>query len=101
MNTLRKEKQAGCIVVKFTTIITLNKLHTTVEVSKNIAMKIAQGIERVGFKSERESPQIVSKIIQTHEIVFRSRDAHNRRCPQITANQLKRYSGMGQGVGER
>jgi hypothetical protein len=77
MNTLCKGERAGCIIVEFTTIITLNKLNTIVEVSKNIATKIAQGTEHVRFKGERESPQIVSKIIQTQEIIFRSRYAHN------------------------
>jgi hypothetical protein len=101
MNTLLKGERAGCIIVEFTTIITLNKLNTIVEVSKNIAMEIAQGTEHVRFKGERESPQIVSKIIQTHEIIFRSRYAHNRRCPQITMNQLEWFSGAEQGVGER
>lgn len=49
MNALRKEGGVGCIVVKFTSIIALNKLNMTIEVSKNIAMKIAQGSERFRF----------------------------------------------------
>jgi hypothetical protein len=49
MNVLRKEGGVGCIVVKFTAIIALNKLNTTIEMSKNIAMKIVQGSERFKF----------------------------------------------------
>jgi len=41
MNTLLKEKGAGCIVVEFTTIVALNKLYKTIEMSEHIAMKIA------------------------------------------------------------
>lgn len=89
MNTLRKEEGVDCIVVKSMTIIALNKLNTTIEVSKDIAMKIAQGGEHFRFKCERESPQIMSKNIQTHEKIFRPRNAHDRRCPQIIVNQLK------------
>lgn len=49
MNTLRMEERAGCIVVLFTTIITLNNLNMIIEASKNVAMKIAQGTESFRF----------------------------------------------------
>ena len=49
VNTLLKEKGAGCIVVEFVTIVTLNKLYTTIEMSEHIAMKIAQSVKVSDF----------------------------------------------------
>ena len=70
MNTLLKEKGAGCIVVEFATIVALNKLYTTIEMSEHIAMKIAHSGESIRFQFKRKSPQIMSKIIETYKIVF-------------------------------
>jgi len=41
MNALFKKECASSIIVEFTTIVALNKLYTTIEMSEHIAMKIA------------------------------------------------------------
>jgi hypothetical protein len=55
MNALFKEGASG-IVVEFVTIVTLNKLHTTIEMSKHKAMKVAESGEGFRFQFEGKSP---------------------------------------------
>ena len=70
MNTLLKEKGASCIVVQFMTIVTLNKLYTTIEMSEHIAMKVAHSGECFRFEFKRKSLQIMSEIIQIHKNIW-------------------------------
>ena len=59
MNTLLKEKRASSIVVEFATIVALNKLDTTMEMSEHIAMKVSQSVECFRFQFKWESPQVM------------------------------------------
>ena len=56
MNALFKKEGASNIVVEFMTIVALNKLYTPIEMSKHIAMKVAQTGEGFRFQFERKSP---------------------------------------------
>ena len=67
-------KGASCIVVQFMTIVTLNKLYTTIEMSEHIAMKVAHSGECFRFEFKRKSLQIMSEIIQIHKNIW------NRIC---------------------
>ena len=70
MNTLLKEKGVSCIVVQFMTIVTSNKLYTTIEMSEHIAMKVAHSGECFRFEFKRKSLQIMSEIIQIHKNIW-------------------------------
>jgi hypothetical protein len=56
MNALFKEEGARDIVVEFTTIVTLNKLYTEIEMSKHKAIKVAESGESFRFQFEGKSP---------------------------------------------
>jgi hypothetical protein len=56
MNALFKEEGASGVVVKFTTIVTLNKLYTAIEMTKHKAMKVAESGEGFRFQFEGKSP---------------------------------------------
>jgi hypothetical protein len=56
MNALFKEEGARDIVVEFTTIVTLNKLYTAIEMTKHKAMKVVESGEGFRFQFEGKSP---------------------------------------------
>lgn len=47
---MAREKGAGSSIVKLPSIVTLNELNATLEVSKSVGVKIAKGGEGVRFE---------------------------------------------------
>jgi len=76
-NALRKKEGAVLSVVKFSTIITLNKSNWQTKVGKNILSKIEKEGMDFRFSTERKSPNIMRVIIQKHKIIFVTRDTRN------------------------
>ena len=63
MNDMSKEEGSGGIIVKLSTIVTLDKLDTALEMCKSIGMEVLENSKCVGFLLEGERPQMMSKII--------------------------------------
>ena len=58
-----KEKIPICKIVKFTTIITLNKFNWEKEMSGDISLKAKKKVVNIRFIAKRKSPNKMSEII--------------------------------------
>jgi hypothetical protein len=68
-------------VIKLTSIITLNNMDGTTELSRHPHKEIRKVGEGVILTAEGKGPQVMREIIQNDEIVPYNRDARDRRCP--------------------
>ena len=94
MNAPSEEESTGSGVIKLFAIVTLNGLDTSAKLGGGIGEEVGDRAESVKLKSKRKSPQVMSAIIKYDQIIFKSRDANDRRCPQITMNKIKLMSSM-------
>lgn len=84
LNTAGEEEGAGGGVIKLAAIVTLDIANGGGKLSFNIGEKLGQGGKGVGFEAKLESPNIVRAIIKNDKIIFETRNANDRRCPQVT-----------------
>ena len=77
---VEKEVSIGKIV-KFFTIVTLDKSNGKAKMSGNVALKIEENSVHIRFVSKWESPNIMSEIIQYDKVIFEARYTQGRGCP--------------------
>ena len=54
------------------------------ELSGHPGKEVEEGRESLRLGAQRESPRVMRKIINNDQVIFISRHAENRRCPQVT-----------------
>jgi len=92
MNALGEKEGTGTGVIELFPIVTLNRLDAGAKLSGGVGDEVGERAESVRLKAERKSPQVVSAIINYDQIIFKTRDANDRRRPQITMNKVKLMS---------
>ena len=78
---MREKEISIGIVVKFSSIVTLNKPNRKIEVCMHILLKVKKNCVNIGFGTQRKIPYVVKIIIKNNNIVFKTRDTRNWRCP--------------------
>jgi len=78
---LREKEGAVLGVIKFTTVITLNKLNWQAKVCDYILSKVEKDCRYFRFSAKRKGPSIVRIIIQDHKIIFITRNTRDWRGP--------------------
>jgi hypothetical protein len=79
-----EEKGVRGRVVELATVITLEGTNRTSELGGD-----QEGVECIRLQSPRKSPNKMRKVIQNDQVVFVTREAKDRRCPEITVNKIK------------
>ena len=92
MNALGEKEGTGTGVIELFPVVTLNRLDAGAKLSGGVGDEIGERAESVRLKAERKSLQVVSAIIKNDQIIFKTRDANDRRHPQITMNKVKLMS---------
>lgn len=69
-NTMREKKGANNGIVKLLTVVTLHTFDSGTELGANKIEKVCNSRERVEFKMEGESPQVMVAIIKNSMIIF-------------------------------
>jgi hypothetical protein len=83
-NTMGEKENFIGSIIKFVTIITLNKSHKKTTVHESILLKVCKDCVNIQLGTERKGPNIVQIIINNNKMIFETRNTNYRRCPQIT-----------------
>jgi len=81
MNAPSEEERAGSGVIKLFAIVALNGFDARAKLGRGVGEEVGDRAESVRLKSKGKSPQIMSAIIKYDQIIFKSRDANDRRRP--------------------
>ena len=81
MNAPSEEERVGSGVIKLFAIVAVNDFDTSAKLGGGVGEEVGDRAESVKLKSKRKSPQVMSAIIKYDQIIFKSRDANNRRRP--------------------
>ena len=87
------EEGTGGGVIELTPVVTLDGLNGEAELSGHPGKKV-EGGEGLRLGAQRKSPRVMRKIINNDQIIFITRHAEYRRCPQVTVNQIKSMRNM-------
>jgi hypothetical protein len=80
----KKELPRG--VFELMPIVALDTLDPMAKLSTDKRKELGDSQKGVRLQAQRKSPRVVQKIIKNGKIIFRTRDASNRRCLKITMN---------------
>jgi hypothetical protein len=94
LNTPRQEEGPGGGVIELPPIVTLDGLNGEAELSGHPGKEVEEGGEGLRLGAQRKSPRVMRKIINNDQIIFITRQAEYRRCPQVTVNQIKGMRSM-------
>ena len=94
LNTPREEEGTCGGVIELTPVVTLDGLNGEAELSGHPGKEVDEGGEGLRLGAQRESPRVMREIINHHQIVFITRNAEYRRCPQVTVNKIKGMRSM-------
>ena len=94
LNTPRKKERTGGGVIELPPVVTLDDLNGEAELSGHPGKEVKEGGKGLRLGAQRNSPRVVRKIINHHQIIFITRHAEYRRCPQITVNKIKSTRNM-------
>jgi hypothetical protein len=89
------------VVVELTTIIILEGMDRMTELGGDPGEEMGEGGELVGLQPKRESPQKTREVVQNDHVVFVTREAEDRRSPEITVDKIKGLSSPRRGSGKR
>ena len=53
-----------------------------------------EGGKGLGLGAQKKSPRVMRKIINNDQVIFISRHAKYRRCPQVTVDEIKSTRSM-------
>ena len=84
------EKRSGGIVDKLCAVICLKAANRQAKRCVGVRNKVDNMSMNLRFVPERERPTIMSKIIDYHKIIFKTRNTKHWGCPDITVNEFKR-----------
>ena len=94
LNTPREEEGMGGRVIELTPVVALDGLNGEAELSGHPDKEVEEGGEGLRLGSQRKSSRVMRKIINHHQIIFITRHAEYRRCPQITVNKIEGIRSM-------
>jgi hypothetical protein len=94
LNTPRQEEGPGGGVIELPPVVTLDGLNCEAELSGHPGKEVEEGGEGLRLGAQRKSPRVMRKIINNDQIIFITRHAEYRRCPQVTVNQIKSMRSM-------
>jgi hypothetical protein len=86
VHAMSKEELPRGGVVKLTPITALEAPKLVVKLSADQKKELSDSRKGVRHQMQRKSLRVVQKIIKNDKIIFRTRDANNRRCSKITVN---------------
>jgi hypothetical protein len=86
VHAMSKEELPQGAVVELMPIVALDALNLVTKLSIDKTKELGDSRKGVRIKMQRKCPRVVRKIIKNDKIIFRTRDANNRRCPKITMN---------------
>ena len=89
LNTPREEEGTGGGVIELTPVVTLDGFNGEAELSGHPGKEVEEGGEGLRLGAQRESPRVMREIIHHDQIIFITRYAEYRRCPQVTVNKIK------------
>ena len=89
LNTPREEEGTGGGVIELTPIVTLDGLNGEAELSGHPGKEVEEGGEGLRLGAQMKSPKVMREIINHHQIIFITRNAGYRGCPQVTVNKIK------------
>ena len=69
-------------------------LNGEAELSGHPGKEVEEGGEGLRLGAQRKGPRVMRKIINHHQIIFITRYAEYRRCPQVTVNKIKSMRNM-------
>ena len=69
-------------------------LNGEAELSGHPGKEVEEGGEGLRLGAQRKCSRVMIKIINHHQIIFITRHAEYRRCPQITVNKIKGMRSM-------
>src|SRR6185436_1464509 len=94
LNTPREKEGTGGGVIELPPVVTLDGLNGEAELSGHPGKEVEKGGEGLRLGAQRKSPRVMRKIINHHQIVFITRHAEYRRCPQFIVNKIKSMHSM-------
>jgi hypothetical protein len=97
LDVVGEEERARGVVVELTTIITPKGTDRATELGGDLGDKVCEGGECVGLQPKGESPKKVTEVVQNDQIVFVTKEAEDRRGPEITMDKVKGLSSPGRG----
>jgi hypothetical protein len=98
LDAVGEEERARSVVVELAVIITLEGTDRATKLGGDPGEKLGEGGECVGLQPKGESPKKVRG--QNDQIVFVTREAEDRRGPEITMDKVKGLSSPGRGGGK-
>jgi hypothetical protein len=101
LDVVGEEEGARGVVVELAAIITLEGTDRATELGGDPGKKVGEGGERVGLQLKWDSPKKMREVVQNDQVVFVTREAEDRRSPEITMDKIKGLSSPGCGSGER
>ena len=93
LNTPREEERTGDVVIELMPIVTLDHLNGDAELSRHPDKEV-EGGKSLRLGAQRKSPRVMREIINHHQIIFITRNAGYRGCPQVTVNKIKGMHSM-------
>jgi hypothetical protein len=76
-------------------VITLDTADGPTKLRENVGEEMRDGGESVRFEAQCKSPGVMSTIIKNNQVVLITRNTHDRTCPKITVDQIKRSYNLG------
>jgi hypothetical protein len=86
LHTMGKEELPRGGFVELAPIVVLDTLDLVAELSTDKREELSNTKKSVRLQTQRKSPGIVQKIIKYNKIIFRTQNANNWRCPNVTIN---------------
>jgi hypothetical protein len=95
-----KKEDAGRGVTKLTSIINLNSLNGTTELSRHPCKEMRKVGEGVRLTAKGKGPEVVREVIQNDKMVLHTKDARNGGCLEVTVDKVEVASSAEQGRGK-
>jgi hypothetical protein len=83
-----EEESAGG-VIKLSSIIALDTSDGTTKLRGHVCEEVGECEEGEKLMAQQKSSQVMSAIIKNNQVVVISRDIENKRCPNVTVDQIK------------
>jgi hypothetical protein len=88
-------------VVELSSVVALDTTDGATKLHKNIGEEVRESGESVRFEAQRKSLGVMSTIIKNNQVVLITKNTHDRRCPKITVDQIKRSYNPRRGTRKR
>jgi hypothetical protein len=100
LDAVGEEERAGGVVIELMAIITLEGTDWATELGGDPGEEVGEGGGCVGLQPKWESLEKMREIVQNDQIVFVTREAEDRRGPEITVDKIEGLGSPECGGGE-